>query len=60
MNNEPIEAGSPTAIYRAFIVLLDELLHALDHIPVIESLICMGRVGELRVRFCQYAHKGDK
>jgi len=47
-----VQAGSATAIWRAFLVLVDEILHALDGIDFIGN-------AEWRFRFCQYVHKED-
>ena len=47
-----VQAGSARAIWRAFLILVDEMLHALDGIDFIGN-------AEWRFRFCQYAHKEE-
>lgn len=47
-----MEAGSPKAIWFAFLVLVDEILHAFDDIDFIGN-------AEWRFRFCQYVHRED-
>ena len=44
-----IEAGSPRAIWLAFLVLVDEILHAFDDVPLIGN-------AQWRFDFCQYVH----
>lgn len=46
------ESGSPKAILLAFLVLVDEILHAFDDVPFIGN-------AHWRFRLCQYAHRED-
>ena len=50
MSNQPNEAGSLKAIVIAFLVLVDEILHAFDDIPFIGN-------AEWKFRFCQWVHQ---